>query len=227
MVLVIRSETAAELSMMVRPAPGSRSAAAELKLERLVSADIPIKQIPALLQPAKVAKPGKLQFLAHVAGRGDIVVPDGEWIAGPELPSQVEGIELQWPGKPAGIEFEYMVTVGTRPAQRLPLRRIGEFAGTRGRGIPITSFAVSLRGANAQNYSLQLEGLFLGAPLISKKGRELVLTGPTGREPLVGLRMSLLGARSAAEKSDSTEPARPSRSKDRVRIFRGPRAKAA
>ena len=36
-----------------------------------------------------------LEVLAHVAGAGDISVPTGEWIAGPESPARVEGFSLK------------------------------------------------------------------------------------------------------------------------------------
>jgi hypothetical protein len=154
------------------------------------------------------------------------LVSGGDWIAGPELPAQIEGIELRWPGKPADVDLEYVVTVGTRGAQRLPVRRTGEFAGTRGRGLPITSLAISLRGGNT--LSMRLEALFLGAPAVSKKGRELSVAGPTGREPLVGLRMSMIGAQVQTTAAPKViEPISRSHAKDQVRVFRGPRARAA
>jgi hypothetical protein len=227
MVLVIRSESAAEVSIVVKPAPGSHSASAELKLERLLSADIPFKEIPSRLGIKKAPPVSNVQILAHVAGRGDVLVPSGEWVAGPEFPSQIEGLTLQWPGKPVGVDLEYGVTIGTRSGQRLPVRRTGEFAGTRGRGLPITSFALTLRGG--EGLSLQVEGLFLGAAPVVKTGHEVSLTGPTGREPLVGLRVSLLGLQiqTASKSRNPTKTLPPSNDKDRVRVFRGPRARAA
>lgn len=230
MVLVIRAQSASELSVVVKPMPGSHSAAAELKLERLISGDIPIKQIPALLQqPSQLTQPSSFKVLAHVAGRGDVVVPEGTWIAGPQLPAQIEGLQFQWTGKPADTDIECIATVGTRSMQRLPARRSAEFVGTRGRGLPITALGISLRGGDDQSLGLRVEALFLGAPLVSKNGREISLSGPTGREPLVGLRVSLDGAltQSGAESKFVAQHTPMTRSKDRVRIFRGPRAKAA
>jgi len=75
-----------------------------------------------------------------------------------------------------------------QPAMRA---RNGEFAGTRGRAAPLTALELTLDGPHADNYELRCEALFLGANVMVRSGRSVVLAGPSGREPLVGLKFSI------------------------------------
>ena len=50
---------------------------------------------------------------------------------------------------------------------------------------------VELSGPGARSYQLTAEGLFLGAPPRRMSGSTVTLAGPTGREPLVGLRLAI------------------------------------
>ena len=41
------------------------------------------------------ASPSNALFLAHVSRRGDIWVTPGQWVAGPDAPGRIEGLELR------------------------------------------------------------------------------------------------------------------------------------
>ena len=131
------------------------------------------------------------QVLAHVARLGDVTVGPDQWLGGPSAPSWIEGFSVNWPGKPANVSLRYAATIAGQPPGAARLVEAGEFAGTRGRARPILGLMAELSGAGARNFQLTMEGLFLGAPTRRSSGQTITLTGPTGREPLVGLRIGV------------------------------------
>ena len=57
--------------------------------------------------------------------------------------------------------------------------------------MPLTGVMLELSGPDASLYQFSFEALFLGSPVMRATGERVVLSGPTGREPLVGLRVAL------------------------------------
>ncbi|TXL69887.1 hypothetical protein FHP25_36875 [Vineibacter terrae] len=231
--LVIRALRDATLALEVVPAFVGGSLDAELHLEpvsRLAHAEAqqqdPITPLGDVEQAAVEAD--RIEVLAHVARRGDIVVPTGEWICGPDYPMAIEGLEFRWPRRPAGLDIVTRVSVSRNGIHELPASLTGEFAGTRGRAAPITRLDISLTGERAKAFVLRSEALFLGSSVQSKSGRSVSLAGPTGREPLVGLRLSVValeafGAAQAASRPlpQETKAGTGWSSGGRVRVFRG------
>jgi hypothetical protein len=72
-----------------------------------------------------------------------------------------------------------------------PLVPTGTFAGTRGRALPLVGAILELTGPQAAKHQLEVDALFLGSPQVRMTGQRVVLSGPTGREPLVGVRIQL------------------------------------
>ena len=96
---------------------------------------------------------------------------------------------------------------------------VGDYAGTRGRALPIVGITLELSGAAATRFQLTAEAAFLSAPLQRSSGRELDMSGPTRREPLVGFRLRV------EEINIPLQPARrpvarPKKPTGRVRVFR-------
>jgi hypothetical protein len=227
--LVVRAVRDAALILEVVPSAPGGTVDAELRLEpvsRLVpSAGGKVDRVP---QSGDIE--ADVEILAHVARRGDVVVSAGQWICGPDYPMPIEGIEMRWPGRPAGLDVVTSVSIRKNGIRNLPPALTGEFAGTRGRAAPITSLEISLTGERARDYELKLDALFLGSAVQSRRGQSISLIGPTGREPLVGFRASITPAhtleapprrqavrpRSAESKGVSTWA-----SGARVRVFRG------
>ena len=129
--------------------------------------------------------------LGHIAGIGDVHANANEWLAGPTAPSRIEGISIEWPTKPEGVDIRYSVKTAQPVNISGRIVDLGAFAGTRGRAMPLTNVMLELSGPDASLYQFSVEGLFLGAPAMRVSGERVVLSGPTGREPLVGLRVAL------------------------------------
>src|SRR5207244_8871694 len=95
---------------------------------------------------------------------------------------------------------------------------LGDYAGTRGRALPIVGITVAMTGAGASHLRLTAEAVFLGAPVMRMSGSQVEMSGPTGREPLVGFRMRLEEV--IAPLQPALEPVRKDKSSGRVRVFR-------
>jgi hypothetical protein len=202
--LIMRTVRPVKMQVEVTPRRQAGSIAANVKVERLTQGE-PINE-PEI---AKTFDFTGLRLMGHVAGRGDIFVNLNEWIAGPSAPSRVEGISLEWPNKPLHFDIRYSVKFGRSGALSAQMMDMGSFAGSRGRAIPLTGVAFELSGEASSDYRLCVEAGFLASPIIREIGKRVVLSGPTGREPLVGLRMNLeLANRDLARKGNRGSPSR-------------------
>ncbi|HEX7924134.1 MAG TPA: hypothetical protein VF583_24460 [Bradyrhizobium sp.] len=197
--LVVSVARPSRLIVEVTAGRAGGSTAANIKIEPLTQGQLAAQPIgqPAG-QPFDTDEPetgpeelSALKLLAHVAGLGDVTVGPNTWIAGPAAPARIEGISLEWPNKPRDLNLQYAVKFA-RPQrgdnQFVPL---GTFAGTRGRALAITGFSLEATGPGADRYAIAAETIFLGAPALRVTGNRIVVSGPSGREPLVGLKLSL------------------------------------
>ena len=192
----INARRPSAIVLTVKPLRRGGSLDAEVRLDRVTSTMAGMVA-SSLLPSATPSAPQALgqtnegiTVLAHVSHRGDVFAKSDEWICGPELPIAIEGLEISWAGQPAGVELSYLVQSGGR-VQRQAEGRASEFVGTRGCASPIVKFAIGLSGPNAQDYELSCDALFLGAPVMTRRGHSVSASGPSGREPLVGLRISI------------------------------------
>lgn len=188
--VVLRSVRESTVMIAIVPRGGG-GRGAHITLERIASSAGDLagpsaaRETPGGTQPVP-----SLEVLAHVSRRGDVLACD-EWIGGPALPLAIEGLELRWPGKGEGVDIEAAATVHGRERKILPPAASGSFIGTRGKASPLVGVSFRLTGPDAGAYGLICEALFLGAALTRKTGSFVELSGPTGREPLVGLRLSV------------------------------------
>ena len=218
--LAVRAASPAKLLVEVMPTGMDGSTAATVKVEALNPGAMPETTIAAdgHLDAGPLAG-GAIRLRAHVAGIGDVIAAINEWVAGPSAPSRIEGLAIDWPDMPAGLDLRYAVR--SRNADATRLAPIGSFVGTRGRALPVTGIVLELSGAEADGHEL----VVLGAPVTRLTGRRVVANGPTSREPLVGLRIDV------ARRDDVAEPASARSTRTRpgqVRVFRGrSRAQAA
>jgi hypothetical protein len=213
--LVVTASSPGQLVVEVTPSQRDGSSAATVKIEPLSQGDA----VPLLRPTAtQTFAGGGLRILAHVAGLGDISAAADEWLAGPEAPSRIEGLAVEWPAKPNGLHVNYSVKTARPQNTSDVMMELGEFAGTRGRALPIVGVVFELSGPAASSHHLVAEALFLGSARRRAAGRRVAMKGPTGREPLVGLRLQI----SAAIANSETVPpaAAVGRNGGRVRVFR-------
>ncbi|MCZ8375766.1 MAG: hypothetical protein O9342_10345 [Beijerinckiaceae bacterium] len=188
LVVIVEKETELRLTV-VAGAPGG-SLDAQVSLERIVTTAEAAH--PGAASEAVASERGPA-LIGHVARRGDIKVGNGNWICGPEAPMAIEGLQILWPEAPEGVDILLSAVVGTTTRRPQPPVRIGHFAGTRQKASPLVGLTLNLTGAATHLYSLTVEALFLGSPIVTKTGPYIELSGPTGMEPLVGLRLKVSG----------------------------------
>src|ERR1700678_896166 len=189
--LIVRAMRPGVLAIEVEPSRINGSIAATVNIEPLIQREAvaaaarPSQQ--STKRPASVPA-AHIRLLGHIAGIGDVYANANEWLAGPTAPSRIEGISIEWPTKPEGIDIRYSV----KTAQPLNISGrivdLGAFVGTRGRAMALTGLMLELSGPDAPLYQISAEALFLGSPVMRESGERVVVSGPTGREPLVGLR---------------------------------------
>lgn len=154
----------------------------------------------------------KLSVMAHVALRGDVEAHDGEWIAGPSAPAPLEGLELRCGVR--DLEIEAQVLSAGEWSQ---WRSAWSYMGSRGRAMPLSGVRIRLSGPAASQLSLEADALFLGSPVVAKRGPTVELVSFAGSDTLVGLR---LGLRPAEREAVVATNRGVSTKTPRVRVFR-------
>lgn len=169
---------------------------AHVGLERVTNASRHLEDSVAHAAPHAVGvEPEELvEIRAHVANRGDVTAKGGQWICGPQFPMAIEGIALNLAHSLRGLDIVTTASISERGRIRSAPSSSGRFVGTRGRAAPLVGLSFTLTGPLASHYMMSCEALFLGAAIVSRAGTTVELKGPTGLEPLVGLRLSLAPA---------------------------------
>jgi hypothetical protein len=227
--LVVRVNARARLQVQVLPTRAGGSRAATVSIEPIQSGQVGSTR--ALEQNAGARSAlniDSFKLLGHVAGIGDVAAAPNAWIAGPAAPSRIEGLALEWPDKPADLAIRYAVQLANAQPGSSRMVPLGTFAGTRGRALPVTGVVLEMDGNAELQFSA--EAIFLSAPTLRAIGRRVVLSGPTGREPLVGLRIAVERIASFGASEEIARPAAAATpaSSGRVRVFRSkPRQEAA
>jgi hypothetical protein len=215
--LVVRATRPGQLLVDVIPLDDGGSSAATVKVESLGQGESTAARLPV---PAalKNTDSDRLRIIGHVAGIGDVTAHADEWIAGPAAPARIEGLSMVWPGKPDNLELRYAVRLARPHALSGKMMPLGSYAGTRGHALPIVAIALEISGAAAADFQLFAEAAFLGAPIARTSGKRIEVSGPTGREPLVGFRIRLdetgIPLQPALAQATQARPA------GRVRVFR-------
>lgn len=234
--LVVRASGPGQLFVDVIPIDDGGSTAATVKIETLSQGQAAAgravsrgkDRTPArpasIVSSARAAAGDVAQFslLGHVAGIGDVMAGADEWIAGPNAPARVEGLSIDWPGKPDDIDIRYAVKLARPHPVSGRMMELGEYAGTRGRALPIVGVTFELTGAGAADFRLSAEAAFLGSPVMRMTGEQVDMAGPTGREPLVGFRLRLDEVNVSLQ--PALAPLTKAKSSGRVRVFRSPAA---
>jgi hypothetical protein len=215
--LVVRASQPGQLFVEVIPIDDRGSAAATVKIEPLGQGNA----ITAIQRPSKSkVEFSRVRLMGHVAGSGDVFAGTDEWIAGPDAPARIEGLSIDWPGKPEDLDIRYSVKLARPHVASDRMTDLGSYAGTRGGALPVVGVSIELAGQGASGYQLVVEAAFLGAPLSRKLGNRISMSGPTGREPLVGLRLRLDEIKTPVHPEPETGPMVKAQSSGRVRIFR-------
>jgi hypothetical protein len=218
--LVVRATAAGKLSVEVTPTQEGGSAAATVKIEPLNQGQAKPLYIREKAQKHLRSDAGNIRILGHLSGIGDVHVSANEWIAGPSMPLRIEGISIDWPEKPQDLEIHYAIRTAEPEMVSGRKMHLGSFAGTRGKAMPIVAVALEMSGRGATNFQFVVEAIFLASPAMRIAGKHVVASGPTGREPLVGLRLGVEKVDGVPRPHRKVSAPKSKRSDNKVRVFR-------
>jgi hypothetical protein len=218
--LVVRAMTQGKILIEVSPVQENGPVAATVRIEPLNQGEVTSMSVDSRSSDGRSGDWGDFRILGHVASIGDVVVNAGDWLAGPSAPSRIEGISMAWPSKSDDLEIRYSVKTARTQTGSERAMALGSFAGTRGKALPIVGLTLEMSGPDAANVQFAVDALFLGAPVMRASGKLIVLNGPTGREPLVGLRVGLQHDGADARPQPARPAIEPVRPAGRVRVFR-------
>ncbi|MDE3175695.1 MAG: hypothetical protein KGM15_06230 [Pseudomonadota bacterium] len=223
--LVVRAERASEVVVGLRRGAADGSLDASFRLEPIVlveetSAPQSEPEIVAVA-PAAVAAP--FSFLAHLANRGDTAFGQNVWAGGPESPAAVEGVQIVSEAGPVAIEVQALV--GSRPPRWSEWVGAGQYAGTRGHGLPLVGLRLRVK-PEFSGVEIAAEALFLGALVASQRGRQVEFISGSGVDPLVGVKIGLQNVQEAGATRATTDFDAQSKDREpRVRVFRASAAR--
>lgn len=190
----VKGAVTALLVTEYRQTPDS-SLHADLRIDRIDTSEAIISRSHAPQVQPQTAPPAALLIAGHIERIGDTVMQDG-WLGDPTGKARIEGFVVEWPDRPDGVDIAYQCHVGGIGQQAPSLS--GGYVGTRRQAAPITAVAFALVGPEAENYRLEGSVVFAGGvacPVIP--GEELC--GPSGREQLVAMQLSVFSSSSRPE----------------------------
>ena len=209
--LVLRAERTSDVVIGLRRGSADGSLDASFRLEPVVLAD----EAPAA-KPMAAAAP--LSFIAHLSNVGDAQFAQNVWAGGPDAPAAIEGLQIVAEGVPAALEMQ--VLVGGRPPRWSDWVGAGQYAGTRGHGLPLVGVRLRLK-PEAAGVEITAEALFLGALVAAQRGRLVEFVSASGVDPLVGVKFAVQGVQDAAISRLASGPDAQAREREpRVRVFR-------
>lgn len=222
--VVVRAERSSSLHITIHSRQANGGTDAELRLESLGGEREENEFAQgAMLPPATQVSTPRLEVVGHVSRRGDVKVEEGRWVAGPDSPAPIEGLEMRVGGQVGGLALEYQVQIGG-PGGAWTAWMTGGYAGTRGQSRPLLGARVRLVGPSASQFQIEAEALFLGATVKRHKGQAIEMISGSGVDPLVGLKFTVNSPASAvsapALPHSSTSPNADPTFVGRVRVFR-------
>lgn len=181
----------AEASSAARmPAPAAPAPAAIPAPPPALPAPFAAAAVPAAQRTIQVAGKG-ISVIAHIERTGDVVAGEGIAVGDPARGLRVEGFQVMWPDRPAGVDLAYRISV--EGLGQMPAVTTGKFCGTRGQARRITELSFTLVGPDAAKYTLDGTAWFTGGfELPVSSGA--TLGGPSGLEHLTALRLKAVPA---------------------------------
>jgi hypothetical protein len=202
-------EARVDLEPLVKPSVHEHGRDEQVNLPRLATSDTELVRRP----DDSVG----LSILGHVSRRGDVVVQGGNWIAGPDAPSPIEGIEIRVESRASSWLESQVLASGD--ANWSGWQSPGQFLGSRGRARPLVGMRIRTTPSAPHDLSVDASALFLGSPVLRREGAHVELRSPAGHDPIVGLQIGVILANLQSQVSENITGAMSSR-RGKVRVFR-------
>jgi DNA end-binding protein Ku len=159
----------------------------------------PPEPTPLPPEPEPVAGPHDVgtEILLHIMGLGDRRYVEPGWAGNPGSHRQIEALSIR-PRDGLGasaIEFRVFAQEGRTTAWVSN----GNYAGTRGRNLPLTGFAVRPATDLGERIEIAYEGSFFEGGVVGPKRNGELCVSPIADDPLEAVRVTIIDQGEAAE----------------------------
>jgi hypothetical protein len=142
--------------------------------------------------PAPSAGPHDVgtEILLHIMGLGDRRYVEPGWAGNPGSKRQIEALSIRPRDglAPSSIEFRVFAQEGRATAWVSN----GNYAGTRGRNLPLTGFAVRPSGELGERIEIAYEGSFFEGGVVGPKRNGELCVSPVADDPLEAVRVTIV-----------------------------------
>ncbi len=130
------------------------------------------------------------EILLHITGLGDLRFVEPGWAGHPGSRRQIEAISIRPPEEmePSAIEFRVFAQEDRATAWITS----GNYAGTTGRELPLTGFAVRPAPELGDRFDIEYEGCFFDGGVVGPKRNGEICTSPIPNDPLEAVRVSIV-----------------------------------
>lgn len=188
----VAASPAAALAAAVAPAAAPAPAAPTPALSPVAKPAAPAPAAAAQAAPRRIQISDKgISVIAHIERTGDVAAGDGAAVGDPAKGLRVEGFQIMWPDRPAGLDLAYQISV--EGMGKMPAVTTGKFCGTRGQARRITELSFTLVGPDAAKYALEGTAWFTGGVQLPVSSGA-TLGGPSGLEHLTALSLKAVPA---------------------------------
>ena len=172
--------------------PQEAAVSPELDLRRLDRPDLSTAPAAARSTPAPALAGREIptEILLHIERAGDRVFPGRGWVGALGRKLRIEGFTIR-PLEgllPGDVEFKGFEANG----QETPWVSAGTLCGTRGRGLPLTGFAVRLAAHLRDRFEAVYEGSFFSAGIVGPNRDGEPCRSAIGNDPLEALNIRLI-----------------------------------
>ena len=149
-------------------------------------------------EPPPAAGPEDIgaEILLHIMGLGDRRYVEPGWAGNPGSKRQIEALSIRPRDghTPSAIEFRVFAQEGRATAWVSN----GNYAGTRGRNLPLTGFAVRPSDELGERLEITYEGSFFEGGVVGPKRNGELCVSPVADDPLEAVRVTILDQGAAA-----------------------------
>ncbi|MGA8402467.1 MAG: Ku protein [Stellaceae bacterium] len=152
----------------------------------------PVPEPPPAAGPQDIGA----EILLHIMGLGDRRYVEPGWAGNPGSKRQIEALSIRPRDglAPSAVEFRVFAQEGRATAWVSN----GNYAGTRGRNLPLTGFAVRPSTELGERLDITYEGSFFEGGVVGPKHNGELCVSPVADDPLEAVRVTILDQGTAA-----------------------------
>jgi hypothetical protein len=130
------------------------------------------------------------EILLHIMGLGDRRYVEPGWAGHPGSKRQIEALSIRPRDALAANAIEFRVFAQEGRATAWVSN--GNYAGTRGRNLPLTGFAVRPSGDLGERIEIAYEGSFFEGGVVGPKRNGELCVSPVADDPLEAVRVTII-----------------------------------